>query len=389
MKTVIEANNRFAVDLHRALRSDEHFANKNLFYSPSSLSIALAMTSMGAKGSTAVQMAKALHWDTMPKEQLHSEQKQFLEALQASNTDSNELLAANRLFVQKNFSLVQQFVEGTKTFYDAEIALVDYQKDTEGARKEVNDWVEEKTKQKIKNLIPKGVFGKTTRLTLVNAIYFKGFWQNQFHKKATRKRKFFVSKTETVRVQMMRVTKKFKHAKDDGELACQILELPYQGEDLSMVILLPHDNHGLAKLEEGLTYDKLQKALALVGQSHPHKVEVSLPRFKLTQQFKLNKILKAMGATDMFDEYKANFSGMYVSRGPEKLYVTNVIHKAFVKVNEKGTEAAAASAVVITFKSARPLVPTFYADHPFLFMICHKKSSAILFMGRVVKPETK
>ena len=386
MEAVIKANNKFTVGLHKALRNDQTFAGKNLFYSPSSLSIALAMTSMGARGNTAAQMAKALHWDAMPTEQLHTEEKHFLEALQASNTASNELLAANRLFVQKNFSLVQEFVEGTKKFYDAEIALVDYQKDTEGARKEVNGWVEEKTKQKIKDLIAEGVFNTRTRLTLVNAIYFKGFWQNQFDKEDTRKQQFFVSESEKVEVQMMHATKKFKHSEDGGELACQVLELPYQGEDLSMVILLPHDTYGLGKLEQDLTHDKLQKALALVSQSDPHKVELSLPRFKLTQQFKLNEILADMGATDMFNEFVADFSGM--SPGPEKLYVSHVIHKAFVEVNEKGTEAAAATAVVVMARMLVLFNPVFCADHPFLFMICHKKSSAILFMGRVVKPES-
>ena len=342
------------------------------------------MTFMGARGNTAAQMAKALHWDAMPKEQLHTEEQHFLQALQASNSANNELLAANRLFVQKNFSLVQEFVEGTKKFYDTEIALVDYHKDAEGARKEVNEWVEEKTKQKIKNLIAEVVFNTLTRLTLVNAIYFKGFWQIQFDEKYTGKQQFFVSESEKVEVQMMHVTETFYHAGDGGELACQILELPYQGEDLSMVILLPHDTHGLGKLEEDLTHDKLQDALALVSLSHPEEVEVSLPRFKLTQQFTLNEILSKMGATDMFNEFEADFSGM--TPGPEKLYVSHVIHKAFVEVNEKGTEAAAGTAVVLSNKSRNPI---FRANHPFLFLIWHRKSSAILFMGRVVNPKSK
>ena len=388
MEAVIQANNRFTVDLHQALRNDSQFAGQNLFYSPSSLSSALAMTSMGAKGNTAVQMAKALHWEALAQDQLHPEEKQFLDDLQGSNTAGNELLAANRLFVQKNFSLVQEFVEGTKKFYDAEIALVDYQKDAEGARKEVNGWVEAKTKHKIKNLIPEGVFNSLTRLTLVNAIYFKGFWQYQFAEKSTRPQKFFVSESEKVKVQMMHLTTNFKYVGNDGELDCQVLEMPYQGEGLSMVILLPHDTYGLAKVEESLTHERLQKVLACM--SGPQKVKVSLPRFKLTQQFLLNNILAKMGATDMFDESKADFSG--ICAGPESwLYVSHVIHKAFVEVNEKGTEAAAATAVVVKIRSAIPRripVPVFCADHPFLFMICHKASGAILFMGRMVKPES-
>ena len=387
MKSVIEANNRFSVDLHKALRNEEQFAGQNLFYSPSSLSVALAMTSMGARGNTAVQMAKALHWETLPQDQLHTEEQHFLNALQASNAAGNELPAANRLFVQKNFSLVQEFVEGTKKFYEAEIALVDYQKDAEGARKEVNGWVEEKTKQRIKNLIPEGVFNSRTRLTLVNAIYFKGFWQSQFDKEATFPQQFFVSETEKVEVPMMHLTKKFKHVDDVAELGCQVLELPYQGEGLSMILLLPHDVHGLAKLEESITHDKLQKALESVSQSYPHMVQVSLPSFELTQQFFLKNVLAKMGATDMFDEFKADFSG--ITLGPERLYVSHVIHKAFVEVNEKGTEAAAATAMVMMAPAGLVVMkPTFCADHPFLFLICLKHAGAILFMGRVTNPES-
>ena len=338
---------------------------------------------MGARGDTAVQMAEALHWEGMSKYQLRSEEQDFLDALLEINTARNELLTANRLFLQKNFSLVQEFVEGTKTFFQADIGLVDYQTDPDGARKDVNYWVEEKTKQKIKNLIAEKVFNARTRLTLVNAIYFKGFWQNQFDEVATFKQHFVVSESEKTEVQMMHLTKNFRHGNDSRVLCCQILELPYQGEDVSMIVLLPHDTCGLAKLEESLTHERIQQALVSVLRAHPQKVEVSLPRFKVTQQFKLNDVLANMGATDMFDELKADFSGM--TPGPEKLHVSNVIHKAFVEVNEKGTEAAAATAVVMMAPTGLMRNTIFCADHPFLFLICHKKSSAILFMGRVVK----
>lgn len=384
MDAVAEANNKFTVDLHKALKNDQNFTGKNLFYSPSSLSIALAMTSLGSRANTTAQLAKALHWKGIPT--LHDEEKHFLEALQASNTATNELLTANRLFLQRDFDILPDFVEGTKKFYDAEVGMVDYQDDTENARKEVNAWVEEKTKQKIQNMIPEGVFSTRTRLSLVNAIYFKGFWQNQFDEKATSKQRFFVSESKETEVDMMHLTKKLKHVDFSLELACQILELPYQGEDLTMVILLPHDTYGLAKLEENLTHERLQQALASVSQAYAEKVKVSLPRFKLTQQFKLKEVLIKMGVTDMFSEFDSDFSG--IIRGPEKLYVSHVVHKAFVEVNEKGTEAAAATAVVMMTRMAGAMSEaTFCADHPFLFMICHKKSSAILFIGRFLKPE--
>ena len=387
MQAVVEANNKFNLDLYQALQKDDEFTDQNLFYSPSSLSIALAMTSMGTRGDTAKQLSEALHWEAMSSHQLHEQQRHFLDALQESNDEGNELLAANRLFLQKGFTFEQEFLEGTKRFYNAEMALTDYKKDSKGARKEVNDWVQKKTKQNIKSLIPEGVFNPLTRLTLVNAIYFKGIWQNQFARRATRSKDFFVSKKERVKVKMMKLETNFKHIENDGELGCQLLELPYQGEDLSMLILLPQDKYGLTSVEANLTHDKLQKAIALTQVISPRGVKVYLPRFKMTQIFQLNEVLKKMGATDMFHYGKADFTGISHIEG---LYVSLVIHKAFVEVNEKGTEAAAATAVVIEERSlsgGSAKIPVFCADHPFLFLICHKKSGGVLFMGRMVKPE--
>ena len=384
MNDAVEASNKLCVDLHSCLRSQRQFTGQNLFYSPSSLSIALAMTCMGARGNTAEQLNKALHWEGLSQDKLHDHEREFLFALQESNTKGNELAAANRLFVQKDFPLKQGFVEGTKKFYDAEIASVDYQKDAEGATREVNKWVEEKTEQKIKNLIAQGVFNGRTRLTLVNAIYFKGFWKNQFDKEATYDQKFFVSTRDEIQVKMMHLESSFKlHIAQ----TYQVLEMPYKGNELSMIILLPHEVDGLVKLEEDLTYDKLQSAIESVSEKFQREVKVSLPRFKLTQQFLLKNILAKMGAKDMFSEFDADFTG--ITPGPEKLYVSHVIHRAFVEVNEKGTEAAAATAVDAMDNCAMPLNnPVFCADHPFLFIIYHKKSNAILFMGRMIKPES-
>ena len=291
--------------------------------------------------------------------------------------------------MQKSLTIEQEFLEGTKRFYNAEMALTDYEKDPEGARKEVNDWVEKKTKENIKNLIPEGVFNSGTLLTLVNAIYFKGIWQNQFARRATRSKDFFVSKKEKVKVKMMKLKTNFKHIANGGELGCQLVELPYQRDDLSMLILLPQDKYGLASVEASLSHDKLQKAIALTQVRHSRGVKVYVPRFKMTHQFQLHEVLTKMGATDMFDENKADFTR--ISSGPERLCVSHVIHKAFVEVNEKGTEAAAATAVAMKAKSpfgGSAKIPVFCADHPFLFLICHKKSGGVLFMGRMVKPES-
>ena len=386
MQSVVEANNKFTLDLYQVLQKDDKFTDQNIFYSPSSISIALAMTFMGARGDTAKQMSEALHWEAMTSDQLHDQQRHFLDALQESNDEGNELLAANRLFVQKSLTIEQEFLEGTKRFYNAEMALTDYQKDPEGARKEINDWVENKTKENIKNLIPEGIIDSSTKLTLVNAIYFKGIWQNEFDQRATRPKDFFVSKKKKVKVKMMKLKTNFKHIANVGELGCQLVELPYQGEDLSMLILLPQDKYGLTSVEASLTHDKLQKAIALTQVQPSGEVKVYLPRFNMTQEFQLNELLAKMGVTDMFNANKADFTG--ISPG---LFVTHAIHKAFVEVNEKGTEAAAATAVLMSRSKSPPggsaKIPVFCADHPFLFLLCHKKSGGILFMGRMMKPE--
>lgn len=381
MNGAVEASNKFCVDLHSYLRQ---FKGENLFYSPSSLSIALAMTSMGARGNTAKQLNKALHWEGLSQDKLHDNGKEFLAALQESNTEGNELTAANGLFVQKDYPLSRGFAEGIEKFYDARIASVDYQNDAEGARKEVNNWVEEKTEQKIKDLIAEGAFSSLTKLTLVNAIYFKGFWQKEFDERATYDQKFFVSTWKKIQVRMMHLKAFFKFHKAG---TYKVLEMPYEGNKFSMIILLPHKVDGLVKLEKALTYDKLQRAIKSVTGKSERIVKVSLPRFKVTQQFLLNDFLAKMGAEDMFSEF-ADFAG--ITPGSEKLSVSKVIHKAFVEVNEKSTEAAAATAVLMSLRGGRRRrrYPKFRADHPFLFIIYHKKSNAILFMGRTIKPES-
>ena len=223
----------------------------------------------------------------------------------------NRTTRGTKYFLQKRLTIEQEFLEGTKRFYNAEMALTDYQKDPEGARKEVNDWVENKTKENIKNLIPEGVFNSGTVLTLVNAIYSKGIWQNEFDRRATRSKDFFVSKNEKAKVKMMKLKTNFKHIANGGELDCQLLELPYQGEDPSMLILLPQDKYGLTSVEVSLTHDKLQKAIALTQVHRSRGVKVYLPRFKMTQQFQLNELLAKMGAIDMFNATKLTLQGFH------------------------------------------------------------------------------
>ena len=373
------ATNKFALDLHKCLANDDKLANGNLFYSPASLLIALAMTSHGARGNTAAEIMKVLHVASVSSSDLNKGMKKFIDSLNGASDENNKLLTANRLFVQKSFDILEAFKEGTREFYDAELALVDYITNAE-AREEINHWVEQKTNDKIKDLVPPGMLSSDTRMTLVNAIYFKGLWLEKFKKERTISKSFFVSQNEEIKVNMMRQEADFKYF-ESQELACQVLEMPYVGRKMSMVIYLPKEINGLAKLEEQMTFDCLQKSLSLLDASKKG-VEVFLPKFKLTQQFDVNDILSKMGAEEMFTPGKADLSGITA----EPLFVSKVVHKAFVEVNEEGTEAAAATAIGLNFMCMPLPKPVFKADHPFLFLIRHNDSGAVLFLGRLLKP---
>ena len=371
-----EATNKFALDLHKCLTDD----NENLFYSPASLLIALAMTSLGARENTASEIMKVLHVASVSSADLNESMKKFIDSLNEASDENNKLLTANRLFVQKSCEILKSFQEGTREFYHAEIALVDYIANAEKAREEINQWVEQQTNDKIKDLIPAGMLSSDTRLTLVNAIYFKSVWQKKFEKGETFPGSFFLSQNEEIKVEMMHQEADFKLV-ESQDLACLILEMPYLGNKLSMVIFLPNEIDGLAKLEDKITYDSLQQSFSLLDTS-VDELEVIFPKFKLTQQFELNDILAKKGAEEMFIPGKADLSGI----SPEPLFVSQVVHKAFVEVNEEGTETAAATAIGIKLESISLPKPMFKADHPFLFLIRHNESGGILFLGRLIKP---
>lgn len=375
-----EAANKFALDLHKCLKSTDKFAGENLFYSPASLLIALAMTSLGTRGNTALELMKVLHVDSVSSDDLGKSMKNFIDSLNRASDENNKLLIANRLFVQKSFEILPSFQQGMREFYHAEIASVDYIANVEKAREEINKWVEQQTNDKIKDLIPAGMLGSDTRLTLVNAIYFKSVWQEKFKKEDTFTGSFFPSQKEEMKVEMMCQEGDFKFV-ESKDLACQILEMPYLGNKLSMVIFLPVEIDGLAKLENRITYVTLQQSLSLLDGSMG-EVEVILPKFKLTQQFDLNDVLAKMGVEEMFIPGKADLSGI----SSEPLCVSKIVHKAFVEVDEEGTEAAAATAIGVALMSMPLPKPMFKADHPFLFIIRQNESGAILFLGRLMKP---
>jgi serpin B len=373
LEELAQGNNAFALDLYQQLKSTDG----NLFFSPFSLSTALAMTYAGARRETESQMARVLHFG-QAGESLHA----AFANLQAKMTEAEaqggiKLKVANSLWPQTGYAFLSEFISLIQTHYGVTITPVDYG-DSETARKTVNEWVEEKTEKKITDLISPGVFNKLTRLTLVNAIYFKGSWADKFDPKLT-KRGDFWSPQGKVSAAMMSRTDEYAYAETES---LQVLELPYAGKSLSMLILLPKERDGLANLEAQLTPAFFEKATAKLWEQ---RVYVAVPKFKLEAAFKLNETLIKMGMSDAFDNNKANFAGM---DGNEKgLFISAALHKAFIDVNEEGSEAAAASAIVMQLRSApaqRP--PVFRADHPFLFVIRENQTGSILFMGKLLKP---
>lgn len=371
---LVKGNNSFAFDLYSKLANN----NGNLFFSPYSISSALAMTYAGARGETAIQMAKTLHFSLKP-ERLHPALADLTATFNAKGK-SYQLSVANALWGQTGYNFLPEFLKTTKKYYGAGFKEVDYVDEgkREQARQTINKWVEERTNNKIKELIKPKILDALTRLVLTNAIYFKGKWELQFKPEDTQDLPFHISAEEKKNVPMMRQTAKFKYT-ENGQ--AQVLELPYTGGDLSMVVLLPRANYGLAKLEESLCPENIQSWLSQLSKE---KVRVFLPRFKLEKDFVLNEKLQDLGMIDAFDENTADFSGMTPKR---QLYITKVIHKAFVEVNEEGTEAAAATAVIMGTKSAMiDNTPVFRADRPFVFLIRDLRSGSILFMGRMADP---
>jgi serpin B len=372
VKDAAQSVNDFALDLYGKLKEEEG----NIFYSPSSIETALAMTYAGARGKTATEMKKTLHF-TLEDKDLHPAMGK-LEKILAQEKKGCTVTIANALWGQKGYSFLKEFLELNRKNYGAGLKEVDFKGATEEARKAINAWVEEKTKKKIKELLKPGILKPLTRLVLTNAIHFKGKWEKQFKKKDTKKQKFHLNKKKSVEVDMMQMKKqKFKYLKGDD---FQVLELPYTGKNISMLIFLPDKIDGLSQFEKNLTGENLKKWISRMSKK---KVDsLSIPRFKVTCEFSLADTLKEMGMATAFG-MGADFSGM---DGTKNLFLSAVIHKAFVDVNEEGTEAAAATAVVAELKSARPKRIIFNADHPFLFLIRDGRTGAILFMGRVADP---
>jgi serpin B len=371
-REVVTGNTAFATDLYAKLKNEKG----NLFFSPYSISTALAMTLAGARGDTAQQMADVLHLE-VPQDRLHPTFAGLEAELNAVQKKGKvQISVANSLWPQKDYPFLPEYVGLLKKYYGSSVTPVDYVGATEAARKTINDWVEQKTHRKITDLIKPGMLDSLTRLVLANAIYFKGNWASQFDPKQTSEQAFHVASDKDVKCRLMNRKATYGYAETPD---LQVLELPYAGDDLSMIVLLPRNTDGVGVLENELTAAKLADWTRALRE---REVVVSLPKFKLTCEFSLRKTLVAMGITDAFSS-KANFSGMDGSRS---LFISAVVHKAFVDVNEEGTEAAAATAVIAKARALAAETPVFRADHPFVFLIRDKHSGSILFLGRVTDP---
>uniref|UniRef100_A0A8B9Z7L6 Serpin B10 n=1 Tax=Buteo japonicus TaxID=224669 RepID=A0A8B9Z7L6_9AVES len=385
MESLSVSTNTFTLDLYKQL--NEISKGQNIFFSPWSIATALAMVYLGAKGDTATQMAEVIdnptHAASSPaghSENIHSGFKELLSAI--NKPSSTYLLkSANRLYEEKTYPLLPNFLQLITSYYNAKPQAVNFKTDAEQARALINSWVENETERKIQDLLPAGSLNSHTVLVLVNAIYFKGNWEKKFLEKNTSEMPFRLSKTKPVQMMFLRDEFLMLH---ETTMKFKIIELPYVENELSMFVLLPDDIHdnttGLELVESELTYEKLTEWTKSANMMKA-KVDLYLPKLKLEENYDLKSTLSSMGIRNAFDPVQADFTGMSVKKD---LFISKVIHKAFVEVSEEGTEAAAATGVLVLRSKAPPM--TFKADHPFLFFIRHNKSQTILFFGRLCSP---
>jgi serpin B len=381
LQELAAGNSQFALELYQALRGEEG----NLFFSPYSISVALAMTYAGARGETEAEMAETLSF-TLPQLRLHPafnrlglELESRGEAPQnAELGDPFRLNIANALWGQEGYPFLPEFLDTLAANYGAGMRLVDFAANVEAARVAINDWVSDKTEGKIEDLIPAGLLSSATRLVLTNAIYFNAAWATPFPEGATQDGTFYLLDGGQVTVPMMRLNEGLRYVHEKG---FQVIDLPYNGHELSMVIVMP-DEGGFESFEGALDAATLQAAIDGLGFE---QLDLRMPRFEFEDEFSLGRALAAMGMPLAFSD-DADFSGM---NGNQELFISAVVHKAYVGVDEEGTEAAAATAVVMAEKAMAPSEPIEVTlDRPFLFFIRDIPTNTILFAGRVMDPSS-
>ncbi|NWX02338.1 PAI2 inhibitor, partial [Caloenas nicobarica] len=412
MEALNKANTSFALDFFKHECQED--GDKNILFSPISIASALATVYLGAKGNTADQMAKVLHFNktegarnntTTIKMQVYSRTEEHLSTqcaffqkteigksdnihagFKALNFEINQptknylLTSVNQLYGEKTLPFSKEYLQLAKKYYNAEPQSVDFVGAADEIRREINSRVEQQTEGKIQNMLPPGSVDSLTKLVLINAFYFKGNWATKFDAEATRQRPFRLNTRTTKTVPMMHLSDKLNWTYIESVQA-DALELPYVNNDLSMFILLPSDITGLQKLERELTFENLS-AWTSPELMEKTKMEVYLPRFTLENKYDLKSTLSRMGIQDAFTKGQADFTGMS-EKG--ELFLSQVFHNCYLEVNEEGTEAAAASSAALASRSLGAAV-IFVADHPFLFFIRHNKTKSILFLGRFSSP---
>ncbi|WP_423129160.1 serpin family protein [Gaoshiqia sp. Z1-71] len=368
---IIDADNQFGLELFQQLL-DEESGNSNLMISPLSVSLALAMAYNGADGDTKSQMEALLHKNGFSPDEINKAYQNLVDAL-ASHDSRVNLEIANAVFYNRNFSVKSSFLQTNKVYYQAEVKDLDFS-NAAATLKTVNDWVKLNTNNKIESILDQ--VSPYDVLYLLNAVYFKGIWTYQFDKKETRNRVFFLEDGRELSVPTMVVEETFRYT-DQSQF--ELIELPYGGEKYAMLIFLPKSGYSADDVARLLTPEDLSSWLS---NMHGYNKKVFLPKFEFSYDKGLTETLKALGMTDAFSPYLANFSGI---SDANDLFVSDVLHKTYLKVDEQGTEAAAVTAVIIGTTSAGP-DPVFAVDHPFVFAIREKDTNAILFIGKVSNP---
>jgi serpin B len=377
LTALVDGNTAFAFTLYQAVRNKDG----NLFYSPSSISEALAMTYGGARGTTEKQMADTLHF-LLAQNQLHPafnkldlELAKRGQGAQGKDGKGFRLNVVNAIWGQKDYKFLSGYLDLLAQNYGAGLRVLDFIKSPEPSRQTINQWVSDQTEEKIKDLLPQGSINNATRLVLTNAIYFNAAWLYPFEKNSTADGPFHLLTGNDVAAPMMKQTKSYGYTAGDNY---QAVEIPYDGRELSMVVLLPK-NGQFASFESALTGQQVQ---TIIKNLKYQQVILTLPKFKFESQFNLNATLSAMGMPVAFSD-QADFAGM---TGNRDLFISDVIHKSFVSVDEAGTEAAAATAVIMAATSM-PLEPVQVTlDRPFIFLIRDIQTGAILFVGRIMNP---
>jgi serpin B len=374
--TLVAGNTALALDLYQKLRATPG----NLFFSPFGISTGLGLVYAGARGGTGSELGRAAHF-SLARTNLHPAFGELIDRMDRLQHGSRlTLVTANGLWRQEGHSFSNAFLELARTQYRAEPEAADFKHAAGAASSRINAWVARQTRGRIETMLDPGWLGPDTRLVLCNALYFKGNWRSQFKSKETSPAPFHISTNETVSVPMMSQEAEFNTSWIE-EPQAMLVELPYYGGDLAMVIILPQAVDGLAEIESALTAENLRAWLARLDQASPHKTYVHLPRFTTRQSVDLVPVLRSLGIVSAFDD-TADFSGM---DGTQYLFLATALQRTFVEVNEAGTEAAAATLFEAKSKS---MTSRLNADHPFLFLIRDRASGTILFLGRLADPRS-